>query len=126
MWPEIEGTLVSGNFRRSVLIGDLLREIVATAEDLADDADDLLGVVVVFAKDQGLRYLAAAGKQLGEQAVAIGFEHGADLVRHDHRAVELLRRVGEVLFEFLIALGSGAFVADRNLVAHRDRAAMLA
>ena len=108
------------------LVGDLLREIVAAAEDFADDADDLLGMVVVLAEDQGLRHFAAAGKQFGEQAVAIGFEHGADLVRHHHRAVELLRRVGEILVELLVALGPRALVADRNLVAFRDRAAMLA
>jgi hypothetical protein len=34
--------------------------------------------------------------------------------------------VGEILVELLVALGPGAFVADRNLVAFRDRAAVLA
>ena len=77
-------------------------------------------------KIRSLRHLAAAGKQFGEQAVAIGFEHGADLIRRNHRAVELLCRIGEVLVQFLVALGPRALVADRNLVALRDGSAMLA
>jgi len=43
------------------LVGNLLREIVALPKDLADDADDLLGMMVVLAENQGLWYLAAAG-----------------------------------------------------------------
>jgi hypothetical protein len=107
-------------------VGDLLHEVVAATEDLAIDADDLLGMVVVLAEDQGLRHLAAARKQFGGQAVAIGFEHRADLVRHHDGPVELLRGVSEILVELLVALGTGALVADRNLVALRDRAAVLA
>ncbi len=108
------------------LVVDLLREIVAATEDLADDTDDLLGMVVVLAEDQSFRHLAAAGKQFAEKTIAIGFEHGADLVRHDYRAVELLRGVGEILVELLIALGPSALVADRNLVALVNSPAMLA
>ena len=93
------------------LVGDLLSEVVALAEDLANEADDFLGMVIVLSEDQGLRRLDAAGKQLGEQAVAIGFEHRADLVRHDDRAVELLGRASEIL----VALGPSALVADRDL-----------
>jgi hypothetical protein len=36
-------------------VGDLLREIVAAAEDVSDDADGLFGVMVVLAEDEGLR-----------------------------------------------------------------------
>jgi len=57
-------------------------------------------MMVVLAEDQGLRHLGAAGKQFVGQTVAIGFEHGADLVRHDDRAVEFQRGVGEVLVGF--------------------------
>src|SRR5262249_12118321 len=42
-------------------VGDLFREIVALPKDLADDPDDLLGMMVVLAEDQGLQHLAAAG-----------------------------------------------------------------
>ena len=73
-------------------IGDLLGEVVALAEHVAHDADDLLGVIVVLGEDERLRDLAAAGKELGEQRIAIGLDHGADLVRRDHRAVEVARR----------------------------------
>jgi len=108
------------------LIGDFFCEIVALTEDLTGNADYVLGMMVVFAEDQRLRHLVAAGEQFREQAVAIGFEHGADLVRHDHRAVDFLRGIGEVLVEFLVALGPRALVADRDLIAFRDRAAVLA
>jgi len=37
------------------LVGDLLAEVVAFAEDFAADVDDVLGVGVVFAEDEGLR-----------------------------------------------------------------------
>ena len=62
------------------LVGDLGGEVVALAELLAGDLDDVVGVRVVLGEDQRLRHLAAAGEDLGEEAVAEGLEHGADLV----------------------------------------------
>ncbi|OBQ30381.1 MAG: hypothetical protein AN485_23925, partial [Anabaena sp. MDT14b] len=78
-------------------VGDLLGEVIALAEHLAHGADDLLCVVIVLGEDQRLRHFPAARKQLSEQRVAIGFQHRADLVRHQHRAVALIGRVGEIL-----------------------------
>ena len=74
------------------LVGDLGGEVVALAEHLADDLDDVVGVRVVLGEDQRLRHLGAAGEDLGEEPVAEGLEHGADLVLGDDGAVELSRR----------------------------------
>ena len=76
-------------------VGDLLAEVVALAELLADDADDVVGVGVVLGEDQRLRHFGAAGEDLGEELVAEGADHGADLVLGDHVAVELVGVVGE-------------------------------
>ena len=85
-------------------VGDLLGEVVALAELLAEDFDDVLGVGVVLGEDEGLGHLGAAGKDLGEELVAEGFDDGADLVRGDDVAVELVGIVGEVVVELLPAL----------------------
>ena len=75
-------------------VGDLLAEVVALAEFLAHDLDDVLGVGVVLGEDEGLGHLGAAGEDFGEQLVAEGADDGADLVRGDHVAVELVGVVG--------------------------------
>ena len=75
------------------LVGDLGGEVVALAEHLAGDLDDVVGVRVVLGEDQRLRHLAAAGEDLGEEPVAERLEDGADLVARDDRAVELRSRV---------------------------------
>ncbi len=67
-------------------------EVVALAEHLAHDADDLLGMVVILGEDEGLGNLGAAGEQVGEQGVAEGLEHGPDLFRRRHGAIFILRR----------------------------------
>ncbi len=85
-------------------IGDLLGEFVALAELLAEDFDDVLRVGIVLGEDEGLGHLGAAGKDLGEELVLEGFDDGADLVRGDHVAVELVGIVGEILVEPLPAL----------------------
>ena len=81
--------------------------------------DDLLGVVVVLGEDQGLGQPVAAAvrEQLGEHAVAVGLQHGADLVGVDHGAVELLGAVGQVGIEVFVAHTAGALVAHRHLKA---------
>jgi hypothetical protein len=53
--------------------------------------DDVLGMGVVLAEDEGLGYERATGKQFGEQRVLERLEHGADLRRDDDAAVEVLR-----------------------------------
>ena len=85
-------------------VGDLLGEVVALAEFLAQDLDDVLGVVVVLGEEQGFGNLGAAGEDFGEQLVAEGAHDGADLVRGDHVAVELVGVVFEVVVELLPAL----------------------
>ena len=82
-------------------IGDLLGELVALAELLAEDFDDVLRVGVVLGKDEGLGHFGAAGKDVGEELVPEGFDDGADLVRGDYVAVELVGIVGEVVIESL-------------------------
>ena len=80
---QVFGLLAGG------LVGDLLAEVVALAELLADDLHDVLGVAVVLGEDQRLGHLGAAGEDLGEELVAEGADDGADLVVGDHVAVEL-------------------------------------
>ena len=79
------------------LVGDLLGEVVALAEHLADEMDGVLGVGVVLAEDERLGDERAAGKQLGEQRVLEGLEDGADLGLHHDGAVEVLGGVGRGL-----------------------------
>ena len=83
-------------------VGDLLAEVVALAELLAKDFDDIFGVGVVLGEDQGLGHFGAAGKDFGEELVLEGSDDGADLVRGDHVAVELVGIVGEVVIKFPI------------------------
>ncbi len=79
--------------------------------------DDVLGVGVVLGEDEGLGHPGAAGKDLGEELVLEGLDDGADLVRGDHVAVELVGVVGEVVVELFPARCAGvtvAFVDDRS------------
>lgn len=86
-------------FRAGRAVGDLLGEVVALAELLAHDLDDVLGVGVVLGKDQGLGHPLAAGEDLGEELVTVGLDDLADLVRGDDVAVELVGVVAEVVVE---------------------------
>ena len=70
-------------------VGDLGGELVALAEDLADDLHDVVGVGVVLGEDQRLGDGPPAGEQLGEQLVLERLDDRADLVLRDDRAVEL-------------------------------------
>ena len=85
-------------------IGDLLGEFVAFAELLANDFDDVFRVGVVLGEDEGLGHLGAAGKDLGEELLFECFDDGADLVRGDHVAVELVGIVGEVVIQLFPSL----------------------
>ena len=102
-------------------VGDLLGEVVAAAEDLADEVDDVLGVGVVLGEDEGLGHERAAGKKLGEERVLEGLEDGADLRLHDDGAVEVLCGVGEVFIEPLPADAAGLFMAPIDVATFLDR-----
>ena len=97
-------------------VGDLLAEVVALAEFLADDRDDVIGVGVVLGEDERFRHLGAVREDLGLQLVAEGADDGADLVDGDDIAVELVRGVGEILVERLPAFLAGLLVAVLDLV----------
>ena len=60
-------------------------------------------MAVVLGEDQRLGHLGAAGEDLGEELVAEGADHGADLILGHDGAVELAGLVGEVLVELLPA-----------------------
>lgn len=79
------------------LVGDLLAEVVAAAELVADDLDDVLGMAVVLGEDQRLRHLPPARKDVGEEAVTEPADDGTDLVARHHAAVELGGGVGDVV-----------------------------
>ena len=97
------------------LIGDLLAEVVALAENLPANADNVLGVAVVLGEDERLGHERATGKERGENRVLVRLEDGADLRGDDHRAVKFVGGVGEIVVEVLlaeVARGAGAFVHD--------------
>ncbi|KYC51212.1 MAG: hypothetical protein AMQ22_01348 [Candidatus Methanofastidiosum methylothiophilum] len=79
---------------------------------------------VVLGEDQRLRDLGAAGKELGKQPVAERADDGADLVRGDDRAVELLPGVNQVVVEQLPAGPAGELVAAVYVEAGLDPAAL--
>ena len=100
--------LLAGALRR-----DLLAEVVALAELLADDPHDVLGVQVGLGEDQRLRNLGAAGEDF-RQLVLERADHQPNLVLGHHVAVELIGGVGQVVVEFLVLLLLGAAVAVRH------------
>ncbi len=104
-------------------VGDLLRELVAAAEFLADDLDDGFGVVVVLGEDQGLGQFRAAREHLGLPAVAEGLHHGADLVGRLHAAVQLGGVVVEILVELPVAAAARVALHHLHPVAGLDLAA---
>ena len=68
---------------------------------------------------------AAAGEDLGEEPVAEGLEHGADLVLGDDGAVERLGAVADLLVEFLPAQRARLPVAELGDDPRVDGAAAL-
>ncbi len=106
-------------------IGDLLGELIALAELLAEDFNDVFRVGVVLGKDKGLRHLGATGKDVGEELVLEGFDDGANLVRSDHVAVELVGIVGEVVVESLPALGPRLPIHQLHAIPRLHRGACL-
>ena len=107
------------------LVGDLLAEVGAFAEDLPDEVDDVFGVAVVFGEDERFGDEGAAGEQLGEEGIAICGEHGADLRGDDDAAVEFLCGEGEVIVEPFPAEAACFFVAAVDVEALFDLVAGL-
>ena len=105
------------------LVGDLLGEVRAAAELLADDPQDVLGVRLVLAEEDRLRHLRAAGEDLGQDLVAEGADDRPDLVGGDDGAVELGLVVGDLVFELLVGLLARQPVADLDPLARADRRA---
>jgi len=88
-------------------VGDFLAKVVALAELLADDLDDVVGVAVIAGEYQCLGDFGAAGEDIGEELLAKLADDGADLVRGDHVAIEIVGGVGEVGIEELGTAGAG-------------------
>jgi hypothetical protein len=75
-------------FRVVGLVRDLLAEVVPLAELLADDLDDVVGVVVGLREYKRLGHFAATGEYLG-QFVAEGADDSTNLVEVDDVTVKL-------------------------------------
>ena len=107
----------------SGLIGDLLAEIIPLPEFFPNDLDDVVGVAIGLGKNQRLRRFLAPGENLGK-FLAESADDGADLVRVDDVAVELLRRVGLILILALPALLAGKPLALLHLLLSADLGAL--
>ncbi|MDW8415886.1 MAG: hypothetical protein RMK78_10555 [Thermaurantiacus sp.] len=107
-------------------VGDLLGKVIVTAEHLAGNRHNLLGVMVILGEDEGLRHMGAAGEQHGGQTVPIGLQHRADPIRRQHGPVERFRREVEIFLQRLVALLPGALVPHGKRDASLDPAAFLA
>ena len=92
-------------------VGDLLAEGVALAIDLAQDVDDVVGVAVGLGEDEGLGRFLARREDLRFHGGLHGLDHLPDLADVDHGAVQLLGRVGGVVFGLGPALLAGLPVA---------------
>ena len=92
-------------------VGDFLAELVAFAELFAEDLHNIIGVGVVFGEDQGFGNMGAVRKNLGEELVAEGADHRADLVGNHHIAVQLAAAIGKLLVEQFGTAGAGEAVA---------------
>ena len=84
-------------------VGDLRGEVVALAELLPNDVDDVLGVRVVLGENQGLRDLGPAGENLGEEPILEGPDHRSDLVGGNDGAIKLTASVLKLLIVHLPA-----------------------
>lgn len=80
---------------------------------------------IVLGEDEGFGDLGAAGKDVGEELILEGFDDGADLVRGDHVAVELVRIVGEVVVQSFPALGPRLPIHQLHAIPSLDRGACL-
>lgn len=115
---------------------DLGTEVVALAEDVTDDLDDLFGVIVVLREDQGLGNVHVVPQQragvriafgpfredLREQPVPEGLDHRSQLVLADDADADLLRAVLDVLSDVLVPLTTGPAIADWDRALRDDPA----
>ena len=106
-----DGAVVVDNAGRAGAVGDFLAEVVAAAEFVADDFDDVVGVAVVFGEDERLGNVAASGEDFRRELVAEGADNGADLIVGNDVTVELVGAIGEVLVELLPANPAALAVA---------------
>ena len=91
-----------------------MAEVVALAELFADDPRDIVGVVVVLGENERFGDLATAREDLGKELVAEGANDQADLVLGHYVAVEVLGRVGQVVFQLGQPLFFGPLVPMGN------------
>src|SRR5687768_16757186 len=96
------------------LIGDLLAELIALAEHLTCNMDDVLRVAVILGKDQRLGHFAPARKQIDWQTIFECLKNCAYLIWRNYRAVELFRVIGKVLVEQFHALSARDLIALAN------------
>jgi type I restriction enzyme, R subunit len=86
----------------------------------------VIGVGVVFGKDEGLGNFLSVGKSIGQDLVAELPKDGANLALGDDIAVEIVGRVGKVLLEALQSLGAGELVTlvhvDAGIIGDDGRA----
>ena len=94
------------------LVGDLHGEVVALAELLAHDLDDVLGVASSLAKISVFGTSVRPGKISVKSRSRKVLDDRADLVLGDDGAVELVGGVGEVVVELLPARLPGLAVAE--------------
>ena len=106
-------------------VGDLLCEVVALAELLANDFHDVVGVAVVFGEDEGFGNFRPTWKDVGEEIVTEGADDGANLVWDDDASVEFVGIVRDVLVGQLPADFACLAISVVDLVARVDDAAVL-
>ena len=109
-------------FRLVCLTGDLFAKLVAFAEFLTHDLDNIIRVAVRFGKNQCLRHFPAMREQLRKQILFERTDHGADLTGVDHVAVQPGRCIIEIFVHLLPAFGAGQTVAVFDLLLHDVRA----
>src|SRR5215204_5233633 len=73
--------------------------------------NDVLGVGIVLGEDERFGHQRAAGEQLGLHHIAIGAQDGANLIGHDDRAIEVFRRVIEIVGQDFLAGFARGFAA---------------
>ena len=103
-------------------IRDLLAEVVAFAELLTEDANDVLGMAVVLGENQCLGNFLASGKDLAEETILEGLGDQANLIFGYNGTVKILRLVLNIFIWLLPSLGARASVAfaDKDFGAGLD------
>src|SRR5207245_6161354 len=97
-------------------VSNLLTEVVTLPELLAENADDVFGMAIVFGKDQGLRDFAAARENLNEEAFLESASDQANLILRHNRPVEFLGAV----FKILVGLLPSHFAGSALALAHKN------